>query len=141
MLQRYKEIFYGLLLGLGASLIDLVMHSQMESRSLWTELIHPQPMMVFYRLLFIAFGLSLGWSLWQKNKRERDFRQLAEVLARFHREIVSPAFLMHGKLQVLMMREDFRLPPEAMEIIRFIYEQSQIVETAAKERLPNSVAA
>ena len=139
MLQRYKEIFYGLLLGLGASLIDLIMHAQMESRTLWTELIHPQPMMVFYRLLFIAFGLSLGWSLWQKSKRERDFRQLAEVLARFHREIVSPAFLMHGKLQVLMMREDFRLPPEAVEIIRFIYEQSQIIETAAKERLPNSV--
>lgn len=141
MLPRYKEIFYGLLLGVGATLIDLVMHAQMEGRSLWTELIHPQPMMVLYRLLFIAFGLSVGWSLWQKNKRERDFRQLAQVLARFQREIVSPAFLIHGKLQVLMMREDFRFPPEAMEIIRFVYEQAQTIETAAKERLPSSVGA
>lgn len=139
MLQRYKEIFYGLILGLGASVIDLVMHAQMEGRSLWTELIHPQPMMVLYRLLFFAFGISLGWSLWQKNKRERDFRKLAGILERFQREIVSPAFLIHGKLQVLMMREDFQLPPQAVEIIRFIYEQSQTIETAAKERLPETV--
>jgi len=32
MLQRYKEIFYGLLFGLGASMIDASMHASMEQQ-------------------------------------------------------------------------------------------------------------
>ena len=32
MLQRYKEIIYGLLFGLGASVIDVFMHASMEQR-------------------------------------------------------------------------------------------------------------
>ncbi len=135
MLNRYREVFYGLLLGLGAILIDLVMHAQMESSSLWTELIHPQPLMVFYRLLFVVFGLALGCSLWQKNNRERDFRRLTEILKRFHQEIVNPAFLIHSKLQVLLTREDFHPSPEAEKLIRFIYEQSQRIQSQAKQRL------
>jgi len=38
--------------------------------------------MLFYRVVFLLFGLVLGWLLWQKNKRERDFRRLAEALKR-----------------------------------------------------------
>jgi len=135
-MQRYKEIFYGLFIGLGGWVIDAVMHTQMHGRSFWATLLWPEATELFYRLLFVALGLALGWSLWKKNKRERDFRQLAEILQRFHTEIVSPAFLIHGKLQVLLTREDMRLSPAAEEAVRFVYEQSQTIESLAKEKLP-----
>ena len=79
MLQRYKEIFYGLLFGLGASVIDASMHASMEQQGFWTELFRPQAAMAAYRGSFIAFGLVLGWLLWRKNKVERDFRNLLET--------------------------------------------------------------
>ena len=136
MLQRYREIFYGLLLGLGAWIIDVVMHSQTEGGGFWAELIRLEGATLFYRLLFVAFGFALGWSLWQKSKRERDFRQLAEILNRFHREIGEPAFLIHAKLEVLLTREDFHLAPGAEEIIRFVYDKSQRIVSLSKERVP-----
>lgn len=81
MLQKYKEIFYGIVFGLGAAIIDTVMDGRMEGHSFWDELVQHRPML-FYRAVFLLFGLVLGWLLWQKNKRERDFRRLAEALKR-----------------------------------------------------------
>ena len=47
MFQKYKEIFYGLLFGIGAGIIDANMHARMEHGSFWSELIRPQPAMIF----------------------------------------------------------------------------------------------
>jgi len=44
------------------------------------------PGMLLYRTLFVLFGVALGWLLWQRNKHERDFRALAEVLKQFRQE-------------------------------------------------------
>ena len=136
MLQKYKEIFYGVLFGLGAGIIDTVMHARMGNTSVWIEMVQPQPAMIFYRVLFIFFGVALGWLLWQKNKRERDFRHLAETVEKFHRDLCAPALLMHTKLQVLLTRRDFHLSREAEEAVRFAYERSQEIQTLAKEKLP-----
>ena len=136
MLQKYKEIFYGILFGLGAGTIDTVMHARMEDTSFWIEMLQPQPAMIFYRVLFILFGVGLGWLLWQKNKRERDFRHLAETVEKFHHDLCAPALLMHTKLQVLLTREDLQLSHEAEEVVRFAYERSLEIQALAKERLP-----
>ena len=136
MLQRYKEIFYGLLFGFGAALIDIHMHARMEHGSFWTELVQPQPAMIFYRIAFISFGLIIGWLLWQKNRRERDFRNLKETVLRFHHEIGAPILLMHTKLQLLLTREDLNLSHEAEELVRFVYEKSQQLQSLTKEKLP-----
>jgi hypothetical protein len=136
MLQKYKEIFYGILFGLGAGIIDTVMHARMENTSFWIEMLQPQPAMIFYRALFIFFGVALGWLLWQKNKRERDFRHLAETVEKFHRDLCAPALLMHTKLQVLLTRQDLQLSREAEEVVRFAYERSREIQALAKERLP-----
>lgn len=136
MLQRYKEVLYGLLFGIGAGIIDTAMHAQMEHGSFWTELVQPQPAMIFYRVLFLVFGMAVGWLLWQRNKRERDFRKLTETVARFHREIGGPAVLMHTKLQTLLTRQDWHLSTEAQEAVRFVYERSLEIQSIAKERLP-----
>jgi hypothetical protein len=136
MFQKYKEMVYGLLFGVGAAVIDTVMHAQMTDRSFWAESVRPQPAMLFYRISFLVFGLALGWLLWQKNKRERDFRQLTETLERFHRELCAPALLMHTRLQVLLTKQDFHLSREAEDAVHFTYERSQEIQALAKEKLP-----
>jgi len=52
---------------------------------LWDEL-NQHPGMLLYRALFVLLGMGFGWLLWQKNKREREFRDLAEMLKRFRQE-------------------------------------------------------
>jgi hypothetical protein len=136
MLQRYKEIFYGLLFGLGASVIDVSMHASMEEQGFWTELVRPQPAMAAYRGSFVVFGLALGWLLWRKNEVERDFRRLLGAVEKFRCGISGPALLIHTKLQLLLTREDFHLPPEAEEMVRFAYERSREIRTQTQESFP-----
>lgn len=136
MLQRYKEIFYGLLFGLGASVIDVSMHASIEDQGFWTELLRPHLAMVAYRASFIAFGLALGWLLWRKNKVERDFRSVLASFEQFRRGISTPALLIHTKLQVLLTRGDLHLPPEAEEMVRYAYERSREIGAMAQGKLP-----
>jgi hypothetical protein len=136
MLQKYKEIFYGGFFGFGAAVLDTFMDARMENLSLQDELIQHGPML-FYRALFILFGLAFGWLLWQKNKREREFRDLSEILNRFRQEYGGPAILMHAKLQVLLTREDLRLSDEAEELVQFVYQRSQDLQSLVKNKLPS----
>ena len=135
MLQKYKEIFYGVAFGVGAAIMDTAMDARMQGNSVWGELIQHPPMLV-YRSLFVFFGLALGWLLWQKNKHERDFRHLARTLEQFHRECGSNVLLLHTKLQVLLTRNDLRLSQEAEELVRLAYQRSQELQTLVKEKLP-----
>lgn len=141
MLQRYKEIFYGLLFGLGASVIDVFIHASMEQQGFWTELFRPQLAMVAYRASFIAFGLALGWLLWRKNRVERDFRSLLETVEQFRRGISAPALLIHTKLQLLLTRSDLPLSPEAQEMVRFVYDRSLEIAALAQQKIPRTKAA
>lgn len=135
MLNRYKEIFYGLLLGLGAWVIDAMMHAKEEGGSFWGELVHMHGGTLLYRIFFIAFGLALGWSLWTRSSREREFRRLAEIYESFHREVADPAFLIHAKCEELLWLDDSQLPPKARELVRFVYDKARTIESLAKERL------
>ena len=135
MLQKYKEIFYGGLFGFGAAVIDTAMDARMEGLSFRDELVQHPPMLL-YRALFILFGVALGWLLWQKNKREREFRNLSEILKQFRQEYEGPAILMHTKLQLLLTREDLHLSDEAEELVQFVYRQSQDLQSLVKNRLP-----
>ena len=134
MLQRYKEIFYGLLFGIGASLIDVSMHASMEHQGFWTALVRPDLAMGAYRVAFVVFGLALGWLLWRKNKAERDFRNLAATLERIQQGVRQPARLIHAKMQVLLTRNDLQLPPDAVEMVRYAYETSREIGYLAEEK-------
>lgn len=138
MFEHYKEVFYGLLFGLGASLIDVLMHASMEQQGFWMELVRPQPVMLAYRIFFVVFGLAVGWLLWRKNKVERDFRSLAESVDLFQRDIRQPAYLIHAKLQLFLTRNDIHLPAEAEEMIRYAFEKSREIGDLAQERLARS---
>lgn len=136
MLRKYREIVVGILFGLGACLIDIVMHAGMMDRTFWDEALQPRPEMLFYRGLFLAFGLTVGLLLWQKSRRERDFRCMADLIRRFQRDLISPVVLIHANLQVLLTQEDFHLSLEAEALVRLIYEKSQQIQSLAKELPP-----
>jgi hypothetical protein len=136
MFQTYKEILYGILFGLGAAIIDSVMDAREAGLGLWDELVQ-HPGMLLYRTLFVLLGLVLGWLLWQRNKRERDFRALAEMLKHFRQECGGAAVVMHTKLQVLLTREDLHLSSEAEGLIRSLYQGSQQLLTLINSKLPS----
>jgi hypothetical protein len=136
MFEKYKEVFYGILFGLGAAIIDSVMDAREAGLGLWDEL-NQHPGMLFYRTLFILFGVALGWLLWQRNKRERDFRALAEMLKQFRQECGGAAVVMHTKLQLLLTREDLQLPSEAEGLIRSLYQGSQELQALVNSKLPS----
>ena len=136
MLDKYKEIFYGGVFGFGVSVIDTVMDARIEGLSFLDEIVQHRSMLI-YRTLFILFGLALGWLLWQKNKSEREFRDLSEILKRFRQEYEGPALLMHTKLQTLLTRQDLHLPAPAEELVRFAYQKSQELQALVSTRLPS----
>jgi hypothetical protein len=133
MLERYREIFYGLLLGIGVEIIDVGMHAHEEGRSYWQEMLQTQPATLFYRFLFLSFGLGMGWLLWKRNKRERDFRRLAETLRGFQRDIANPASVVNAQLEVLLTRKDLQLNQATEEIVRSIYERSRKIVSLTRQ--------
>jgi signal transduction histidine kinase len=124
MITRYREIFFGVLFGLTASVIDIIMHAGMHGHSFAEELIHPDMGMLFYRLLFVAFGVAFGSLLWKKNQRERESRHLAEALDKLSREIAAPAIIIRTQAQLLLTREHPALSAQVEVAVRTIYEQS-----------------
>lgn len=121
MLRRHREIFYGLLFGFGAALIDMFIDSTTQGKSFWDVSLG----MTLYRLCFVIFGIVLGWLLWRKNESERGFRLLQEQSQRLQKEIDAPTAVIHAQAQLLLGGSRPQLSPEVQSVIRIIYEQSQ----------------
>ena len=136
MFQRYKEIFFGLAFGFGAVLIDTAMDASTFGNSLTDEMAE-HPGMMFYRALFIVLGLGLGWVLWQRNRRERQFRQIAETLHRVQQECGNQGLLLHSTLQTLLTRDDLHLSDEAARLVQEAYQRSQEFQRIASEQTPH----
>ena len=132
MFRRYKEIFYGLVFGFGAAIIDTLMDARQEGLSFAGEMAQ-HPVMIFYRICFVLFGLLLGWLLWRDSKRVRDFRELSETMAQLRQQLGKNAFLMQTKLQLLLTRDDLHIPQEAQELIRLVYQSSQELQGALRD--------
>ncbi len=125
---KYKEVLVGALFGLGASLIDVEMHANMADSDFFTELIHPTFVMAAYRLLFLSFGIALGWLLWLKNRRERAFRELSLSFDTLRRNIAAPSLLVHTNLQVLLMQHGGGLSKDALAALQIAYENSAAIQ-------------
>jgi hypothetical protein len=132
MLRSYKEIVYGVLFGLGAALLDVAMDANSEGRSIGGE-IASHPAMLFYRLLFVAFGAFLGWLLWKNNTRERNVRHLVELTDRFFREYEAQAVVLHTQVQLLLTKNP-SLSSDAEAVLRTIYEKSRDLQSMSKQR-------
>ena len=135
MFQKYKEIFFGLAFGIGAVLLDTGMDAMAEGNSLMDE-VSEQPGMLLYRAVFIVFGLLLGWILWQRNRRERAYRQVAETLRRIQRECETQALFLRSTLQNLLIRDDVRLSDSASQLVQDAYQKAQELQKIAELKLP-----
>lgn len=131
--MTYREILYGFLFGVGACVIDIIMHARMTNRSALEELIRPSPEMLFYRALFLILGVGVGFVLWQKNKREREVRRLAELLQKLRHDIAAPLIIIHSNAELLLMREGKTGSADAESLLRSIYDQSQKLQSIARE--------
>ncbi|MDT8069523.1 MAG: hypothetical protein ROO76_15270 [Terriglobia bacterium] len=125
---KYKEVIFGVLFGVGASLIDVAMHTTMRGGDWLAELLHPTLVMAAYRTLFLVFGVGLGILLWQRNRTERDFRRLSAAFDALRRELTAPSMLVHTNLQLLLTRHQDQLSPDATAVIRAAYENSTVIQ-------------
>ncbi len=128
MLSRYREIFYGFLFGIGAAGIDMFTDAKMQDK----PFLDVSTGMVLYRILFVLFGCVLGWLLWRKNQRERQFRSLLAAMKKLCSEIGPPTVMIHAQTQSLLTKPGLGLPPDAQTMIRAIYEESQKLHSIAR---------
>jgi hypothetical protein len=129
MLRQYKEIIYGLIFGVGAAFIDTFVDATTENKAFWDFGVG----MLFYRALFVLYGLILGWLLWRANQRERESRSLAAALEQLQHDIGPPAVIIHSQTQLLLTKSDPPLPPQVEAIVRSIHEQSLKMQSITKD--------
>jgi hypothetical protein len=129
MLRHYKEIFYGLIFGLGAACIDTFVDASTEHKAFWDF----GRGMLLYRGLFILFGFLLGWLLWRNNQSEREFRSLIAAMQKLQSDFGPPTVIIHAQTQFLLTKPDAPLPPEVEVIVRSIHEQSLKLQSVAKD--------
>jgi hypothetical protein len=127
---KYKEVVFGVVFGLGASLIDAGMHASMAGSDFLTEFFHPSLVMATYRFLFLVLGVSLGGLLWLRNQTERAFRDLSASCAALRSNIEGPSVLLHTSLQQFLMQHTDGLADDATSLIRTAYENSNAVRRA-----------
>ena len=111
--SNYKEVLFGAAFGAGASLIDVAMHNTMGHRGFIEELLHPEPAMALYRALFVTLGIGLGVVLWQRNRRERDYRHLMRALAELRSCVAAPSVLIQTNLQLLLTKHIDTVPDQS----------------------------
>lgn len=133
MLRRHREIFYGLLFGFGAAVIDTFIDSTTQGMPFWDFSVG----MTLYRFCFVIFGLVMGWLLWRKNESERGVRLLQDQLQTLQKEIGAPITMIHVEAQLLLGGSRLQLSPEIQSVIRIIYEQSQKLQSIYREKLAN----
>lgn len=129
MLRRYKEIFYGLIFGLGAAGIDTLVDASTQHRGFWDFGLG----MLLYRAVFVLFGFTLGWLLWRNNQSEREFRSLIAAVQKIQANIGPPTVIIHAQTQLLLTKSGAALPPQIEVIVRSIHEQSMTLQSLAKD--------
>ena len=129
MLRRYKEIFYGLIFGLGAACIDTLVDASTQHRAFWDFGVG----MLLYRAVFVVFGLLLGWLLWRNNQSERESRSLIETVQKLQANIGPPTVIIHAQTQLLLTKSGVARSPEIEGIVRSIHEQSMNLQLIAKD--------
>lgn len=129
MFRRYKEIFYGLIFGLGGACIDTFVDAATEHKAFWDF----GPGMFLYRGLFVVFGLILGWLLWRNNQSERQLRSLIDAIQKLQSSIDPPTVIIHAQTQLLLTKPGAPLPPEIEVVVRSIHEQSLKLQSIVKD--------
>lgn len=137
MLRRYKEIVFGLLLGLAMWIVDAAMHAQLGaelhagSNDFFHELFQPDAVVLFFRSVFVFLALAFGWALWRANWRERELRALEKAIIAFHRQLDSPAMRIVNHTRMLAGRPGVVHDEAARELAASISDDARIIDELA----------
>ncbi len=140
MLKRYKEIIFGLLLGLAMWVVDAAMHVQIgadvhSSGSFFAELLQPGATQLLFRSVFLLISLLFGWSLWRSNWRERELHALERAIVAFHRQLDSPAMRIVSHIRMLQGRAGVTRDEVAAELADAIGDDARAIDGLAKQYL------
>lgn len=139
MIARYKEIIFGLGLGLGMWLIDAAMHVEIRVRAAsWadtfiTELFYPGAAQLFFRMLFFVMATFFGLVLWHSNLQQRQAQALERTVRTLHRELTAPILLILGYSKIL--ETDTRLihDDSTRSLIVGLYESARKLQQLIEE--------
>ncbi len=137
MLNHYKEIFLGLLLGLTMWVADALMHTMLplsetgHQPTLLEELLFPDDLQLITRLLFVGFAFFLGWLLWRSNQRTRAVRDLAQRMETFHQQTSIPASLIIEECNILIQSSG--LDGEALKVVKELRQHARQIESSTNE--------
>ena len=148
MVKRYKEIFFGLLLGLAKWVVDAAMHTQLgaelhASHNFWLELIQPHAITLMFRVVFVFIATLFGWALWRANWRERELHALEDAIITFHRQLDSPAMRILNHARMLHGRPGVMHDEAARELASSISDDARVIDELAQQymRFSQQVAA
>ena len=138
MLRRYKEIIFGLLLGLAMWVVDAGMHTQLgeevhSAGSFASELFRPGATQLIFRAVFLAIAVAFGWSLWRSNWRERELRALEDAVIAFHRQLDSPAMRIVSHARMLQGRPGVSGDEVARSVLEAIGDDAQVIDHLAQQ--------
>lgn len=135
----YKEIWFGVGLGLFAWLVDAVMHTELgaevHAESLWTEVFAPHPTALIFRLFYLVIAVAFGTFLWRANWRERQLRALEQAVVSFQRQLDAPALRILGAARSLQNRNSVRLDDAAGRLAAAISTDAALIDELAKRYL------
>ncbi len=135
----YKEIWFGVGLGVAAWLVDAVMHVELgadvHSGNLWTEIFAPHPTALVFRLLYLVIAVAFGVFLWRANWRERQMQALEQSVIAFQRQLDIPALRLLAAARQLRSRNSVRLDETAEALAAEIVTDAVLIDDLAKTYL------
>src|SRR5690606_26510709 len=118
--KSFKEIWFGVGLGLLAWLVDAVMHVELgadvHAGGLWTEIFAPHPTALVFRGFYLVIAVAFGVFLWRANWRERQLRALEQAVLAFQRQLDAPALRILSTVRALQSRNAIRLDETAKHL-------------------------
>lgn len=139
MLNRYKEILFGILLGAAMWIVDAAMHvelgAEVGSHGFWTELFAPHPTAILFRLVYFALATVFGVYLWRANWREREVRALEQAVIAFQRQLDRPALRILSHARQLQARNSVVLDETAAHLTTEIGADARRLDELAQKYL------
>jgi hypothetical protein len=137
MFKRYKEIWFGALLGAGMWLMDVWMHVELgdavHSHDFYSEIFQPHPTAVLFRAVYFAIAVAFGIFLWRANWRERELRQFEAAILAFQRQLDRPALRILAHVRQLQNRNSVQLDEAARILTNDIGEDARLLEELARK--------
>jgi hypothetical protein len=137
--KGYKEIWFGVGLGVLAWLVDAVMHVELgadvHSGGLWTEILAPHTTALVFRSFYLVIAVSFGVFLWRANWRERQLRALEAAVIAFQRHLDAPALRIISTIRSLQNCNSVRLDETAQHLAAEISTDAALIDELAKKYL------